>query len=98
MKLTLTIQDVEDKKTKTTFLGLFGSLTTDQHVETHKKLLKQYNKNYLNYSKAVQENEETREIEPIKPEVQTINFVTTLKDVRGLEAIVNNIIKEATKL
>ena len=42
MKLTLTIQDVEDKKTKTTFLGLFGSLTTDQHVETHKKLLKQY--------------------------------------------------------
>lgn len=98
MKLTLTIQDVTDKETNKTFKGLFGTLITDKHTQDHAEKMKNYEADYTEYSKQVQSDEDSPAIEPTKPQLTGVNFVTTLAAVEGLEGIVKNLIKEATNL
>lgn len=98
MKLTLTIQELEDKDTKELYKGIFGTLILQRHKDELEENMLEWAEKDKIYNDAVEKNEENNLIQPKKPELKGINFALNLKSVEGLEDIINQLITDATNL
>lgn len=98
MKLTLTIQEVEDENTKEMFKGVFGTLILDSHKEKHADEMLEWAERDKEYTEAVEKDEETTLTEPKKPVLTGINFAVNSKSIPGLDEIINDIISDAVNL
>lgn len=98
MKLTLTIQEIEEPKTKEMYKGVFGTLTLQSHRDQLAEDLLEWAEKDKKYQEALALDENTPEIAPVKPILESINFALNLKSVPGLEEIIDQLVADATNL
>lgn len=98
MKLTLTIQELEEPKTKDLYKGIFGTLILDSHKEAHAESLLEWAEKDKLYREAIEKDENSPAIQPEKPILKGINFALNIKSVPGFEEIINQLITDAVNL
>lgn len=98
MKLTLTIQELQEPKTKELYKGVFGTLTLQSHRDQLAEELLEWAEKDKKYQEALALDENTPEIAPVKPTLQSINFALNLKSAPGLEEIIDQLVTDAVNL
>jgi hypothetical protein len=98
MKLTLTIQELEEPKTKDLYKGIFGTLILDSHKEEHAEAMLEWAEKDKLYREAIEKDENSPAIQPAKPILKGINFALNIKSVPGFEEIINQLITDAVNL
>lgn len=98
MKLTLTIQELEEPKTKEIYKGVFGTLTLQSHRDQLAEDLLEWAEKDKKYQEALALDEETPEVAPDKPTLQSINFALNIKSAPGLEEIIDQLTTDAINL
>lgn len=98
MKLTLTIQEIEEPTTKELYKGVFGTLTLQAHRDKFEEDLLEWAEKDKFYQEALEKDDETPEFAPEKPTLESINFAVNVKSIPGLDEIVNQLVADAVNL